>query len=373
MAAPPETAHGTTAAQRPRWSVMIPTYEPDPALFRKALHSVLAQAPSPDEMEIQVVDDASTATDVAALVREIAGDRVTFWRQPQNLGFIGNWNTCLDRARGRWIHLLHQDDLVLPRFYEVLGAADAAGGAPETSRPALAFCRHAHIDGAGKPVRVSDLEREDAGIVADFVDRIAAMQVIQFASVVVRRDAYEAVGGFDPRAGGAADWEMWVRLAARFPVWYEPEALACYRLHAGSASTRLAADARDTADMGSAITLAARHLPADRRTRLGAAARRRYAVSAFERALGLASAGNAGGALAQIREGLRLDHEPAVIDHLIERLADVALRAPVAAAPAAPAAAKPQELPNLGRGRAGRSRGGERFDRGRARGGGQRR
>ena len=241
---------------------------------------------------------------------EIGGDRVTFWRQPQNLGFIGNWNTCVDRARGRWIHLLHQDDLVLPRFYEALSAADEAGGDVEATRPALAFCRHAHIDGAGKPVRVSDPEREDAGLVADFVERIAAMQVIQFASVVVRRDAYEAVGGFDPRAGGAADWEMWVRLSARFPVWYEPEILACYRLHAGSASTRLAVDARDTTDMGHAIALAARHLPVDRRARLGAAARRRYAVSAFEHALNMASTGNAAGALALIREGLRLNSKP---------------------------------------------------------------
>ena len=345
VAAPPRES--SAVAQQPRWSVMIPTYEPDPVLFKKALHSVLAQALPAEEMEIQVVDDASTGVDLEALVREIAGDRVTVWRQPQNLGFIGNWNTCVDRARGRWIHLLHQDDLVLPRFYELLGAADEAGGSPEAPRPALAFCRHAHIDGTGKPVRVSDLEREDAGIVADFVARIAAMQVIQFASVVVRRDAYEAVGGFDPRAGGAADWEMWVRLAARFPVWYEPEALACYRLHAGSASTRLAADARDTADMGSAIALAARHLPVARRASLGAAARRRYAVSAFERALGMASTGNAAGALAQIREGLRLDHEPVVIDHLIERLADVTVRAPVAAAPAAPPVVKPQALPNL--------------------------
>lgn len=350
VAAPPAP---DATAERPRWSVMIPTYQPDPALFRKALGSVLAQAPSPEEMEIQVVDDGSTALDVEALVREVGGGRVAFWRQPQNLGFVGNWNTCLDRARGRWIHILHQDDLVLPQFYERLATADRAGsGSADDPRPGMAFCRHAHIDGAGKPVRVTDPERAEAGLLPDFVDRLATVQLIQFASVVVRRDAYEAVGGFDPRAGAAADWEMWVRLAARFPVWYEPEPLACYRLHTGSASTRLAADARDTADMGRAIALVARHLPSDRRDRLGAAARRRYAVSAFESARNLLAAGNAAGGLAQLREGLRLDHEPAMIEHLLERLADVASLVPTVPGVPAPEAATPADaethvLPDL--------------------------
>ena len=36
-----------------------------------------------------------------------------------------------------------------------------------------------------------------------------------------------------------------------------------------------------------------------------------------------------------------------MIQHLIERLADVTARAPVATAPATPAPAKPPELPNL--------------------------
>ena len=37
-------------------------------------------------------------------------------------------------------------------------------------------------------------------------------------SVLVRRNAYERVGGFDPTLVHAADWEMWTRLAAFGPV-----------------------------------------------------------------------------------------------------------------------------------------------------------
>ena len=39
--------------------------------------------------------------------------------------------------------------------------------------------------------------------------------------IVVRRSVYEELGGFDDRLACAEDWEMWVRVAARFPVYYE--------------------------------------------------------------------------------------------------------------------------------------------------------
>ena len=49
--------------------------------------------------------------------------------------------------------------------------------------------------------------------------------------IVVRRSVYEELGGFDDRLACAEDWEMWVRVAARFPVYYEERPVACYRLH----------------------------------------------------------------------------------------------------------------------------------------------
>ena len=55
-------------------------------------------------------------------------------------------------------------------------------------------------------------------------------QRLQFPSMVVRRATYERLGGFD-RLGYAEDWEMWVRIAAHYPVAYEPEPLALYRVH----------------------------------------------------------------------------------------------------------------------------------------------
>ncbi|HEV2736566.1 MAG TPA: glycosyltransferase, partial [Longimicrobiaceae bacterium] len=85
---------------RPLWSVMVPTYD-CAAYLRRALESVLAQDPGPGAMQIEVVDDRSTRDDPEAVVREVGGGRVAFYRQARNVGHVGNFETCLLRSRGR--------------------------------------------------------------------------------------------------------------------------------------------------------------------------------------------------------------------------------------------------------------------------------
>jgi glycosyltransferase involved in cell wall biosynthesis len=77
---------------RPLWSVMIPTYN-CAHFLRRTLESVLDQDPGPDFMQIEVVDDCSTADDPRTVVDQIGCGRVGFYRKPQNEGAIKNVNT----------------------------------------------------------------------------------------------------------------------------------------------------------------------------------------------------------------------------------------------------------------------------------------
>jgi hypothetical protein len=166
------------------------------------------------------------------------------------VGLAGNWNRCIALSRGRWVHILHQDDLVLPGFYERLSRADQA-----EPRPGAAFCQHAHIDAAGNWQKISGLERRSPGLIEDWLERIVDYPRLVCASIVVRRDVYEHLGGFLPDLIYALDWEMWVRIALYYSVWYEPTVLACYRIHDKGETARLRKLGMDHADMEKTIAL----------------------------------------------------------------------------------------------------------------------
>lgn len=212
------TPHG----DRLRWSVMIPTFECDDFLAA-TLESVLAQLEP--GMQVEVVDDCSATGDPAAIVREIGRGRVDFFRQPVNVGHTRNFNTCLRRARGEIVHLLHGDDLVAEGFYRRMGAH------LDTWHDAgAAICRHAIIDEHSVQQSLGPLLQTTPGPLQGWLRTIASGQVVQPPSVVVRRSVYEAIGGFNEGvARYGEDWEMWVRVAAATTVVYEPEALAAYR------------------------------------------------------------------------------------------------------------------------------------------------
>jgi len=163
------------------WSVMIPTYN-CARYLRETLASVLAQDPGPDVMQIEVVDDHSTRDDPEAVVREMGRGRVAFFRQSRNVGHVENFASCLRRSRGHLIHLLHGDDFVVDGFYRSLGRLFEAY--PEIG---AAFCRHTYIDPEGATLSVSELERDDSGVLEGWLEKIATGQRIATPSIAVRQ------------------------------------------------------------------------------------------------------------------------------------------------------------------------------------------
>ena len=292
---------------RPTWSVMIPTYN-CAGYLGETLSSVLDQAPrGADEMQIEVVDDGST-DDPEAVVRSIAGDRVVFHRQPQNVGHILNFATCLSRARGRYVHLLHGDDRVEPGFYAAMQR-----GFESSPEIGAAFCRHRYIDGDGRELSVPDAEQPRAGPLTGGVERLAEEQRIMTPSITVRRDVYEELGGFDPRLVCSEDWEMWVRIAARCPVWYEPKVLAGYRMHENSNTGRHYRFAQELGYTRRAIEIFSEYLPAPRARAITQRARLTYADTALNNARRFARSGDRQGTCAHLLAAIRLSATPTVL------------------------------------------------------------
>jgi glycosyltransferase involved in cell wall biosynthesis len=300
---------------------MLPTYEPD-GLLVQALESVLAEAPAAGDMQIAVVDDGSRPGRVAELVaRADRHGRVEVYEHRDRLGLCGNWNRAIALARGELVHLLHQDDYVLPGFYERMDL-----GFRRSPEIGMAFCRTRLVDAENRLLRMVSRQQWMPGLLAGWLPRIAERQRIQTPSVVVARRTYETLGGYRPDLQLALDWEMWVRIAAAGPVWYEPRPLASYRRHAANETARLMASGAAWPDMARAIEINARTLPDDIRDRILAASVRWYAASAMrtaERQIRAGAFGCAATTLGHVPDMLALlDDEPRSLS-VFRRLANL--------------------------------------------------
>jgi hypothetical protein len=287
--------------KRPLWSVMIPTYN-CAGYLRETLRSVLAQDPGLDVMQVEIVDDCSTKDDPQAVVAELGGARLEFYRQSHNVGLSRNFNTCLQRARGQLVHVLHGDDGVRPGFYEQMQRAlsdNVAAGA--------AFCRYISMDERAHWLTIATLEQPDAGLLPNWLEKIATGQRLQTPCMVVRRQVYESLGGFDHRLSYGEDWEMWVRIAARYPVAYIPEPLALYRVHATSSTARGVGTGANGRDLRQAIAIVEPYLPPGLARSLTRQARKNYACACIRRGYRALDVSGHAAVVSQIRDALQTD------------------------------------------------------------------
>ena len=293
---------------RPLFSVMIPSFnyaEYMPA----ALRSVLSQDPGPAEMQIEVVDDCSTNYDPEPMVRAVGGGRIAFYRQPRNVGMIANFNTCIRRARGEWIHILHGDDFVRPEFYA--RARRAIGERPEIG---AWISRVIYMDETGLWLGFSELESRTPRVMDEkFVRQVLVDQRLQFVGTIVRRSAYERLGGFRPELPLCLDWDMWKRVALHTPIFYEPEPLACFRLHAESVYGRAVRAATTVADERRSVQLAGSYVAAADARGIRRDALKVTAIRAIRNARSQWRLGYRKTALRLLLEALRCSLHPAVL------------------------------------------------------------
>lgn len=214
-AAAPETrSSGAAPPVRPRplVSVIVPTHD-RPQLLRQALESILQQTLR--DFEIVVVNDAGP--DVTDVVRALDGEgRITYVRHAINRGLAAARNSGIGVARGKYIAYLDDDDRFYPEHLETLVSALEASD-----------YRVAYTDA----LRVTQVKRGDAyAIMArdrpysnDFArDQLLVSNAFPVLCVMHERACVDAVGGFDESLSSHEDWDLWLRMSARFPFGHLP-------------------------------------------------------------------------------------------------------------------------------------------------------
>jgi glycosyltransferase involved in cell wall biosynthesis len=286
-----------TAADRPRWSVVIPVHNCADYLAQ-ALPEVIAQLADRDDAEIIVVDDASS-DDPERVVEQLGRGRVRYRPNPAHSGAIGTFNRCVELATGELVHLLHGDDAVLPGFY---AAMEQALDHPSA---VAAVCRVKDVDAQSVPMYVTRSYRNGTGVWANALDALAVSNRVRAPGIVVRRSAYERVGGYRTDLPHAADWEMWTRIAAHGPVVFVDEVLACYRRHDTSDTSARVRTGANVRERVTAIGVLAGYVAPPRRARATRRALAYAVVFATRTTLSLLRAGEWSAAVRQGCEAVR--------------------------------------------------------------------
>jgi glycosyltransferase involved in cell wall biosynthesis len=263
-----------------------------------ALPEVLDQLAERDDAEIVVVDDASR-DDPAAVVERLGHGRVAYRPNPTHLGAIGTFNRCVQLATGELVHLLHGDDAVLPGFYAAMEQALADPTA------LAAVCRVRDVDAQGRPSYLTRSYRTGTGVWPDALDALAVSNRVRTPGIVVRRASYELVGGYRTDLPHAADWEMWVRLAANGPIVFVDQVLADYRRHDASDTSTLVRTGANVRERVTAIGVVSGHVAPERRGRTTRRALAYSVVFATRSALSLVKAREWSGAGRQLIEAAR--------------------------------------------------------------------
>jgi glycosyltransferase involved in cell wall biosynthesis len=211
----------------PRVSVIIPTYNRADCVV-DAIRSVQRQT-VPD-VEIVVADDGST--DGTAVSVQSLGDAVVYLSLRHRGRPAAARNAGLRQAQSEFIAFLDSDDLFLPHKLRVqLAALEASPKAGMVYSDGY-FVRNYRDQPLG---HVLDAMPTPTG---DVFPALVRGNFLFPAVVLVRRVCLDLVGVFDEDAAlvGVEDYDLWLRIAARFPVVYVPGDVAAIRRHQGSLS-----------------------------------------------------------------------------------------------------------------------------------------
>ncbi|MEP4803961.1 MAG: glycosyltransferase family 2 protein, partial [Hyphomicrobiales bacterium] len=185
----------------PIFSVVIPVYNPDPALLKLCIQSVLEQ--TYDRFEVCIADDSSSDPGVLQVLDDFAASdaRVKLVKRKTNGHISAASNSALELATGDYIALLNHDDLLPPHALLYMARAIA-----ETPEAKIFYSDEDLID--------IDGTRESPHFKPDFNrDLLYSVNYISHFGVY-ERDMVSAVGGFREGFEGAQDYDLVLRCVA---------------------------------------------------------------------------------------------------------------------------------------------------------------
>jgi glycosyltransferase involved in cell wall biosynthesis len=187
----------------PLISVIIPAYNAEKTIAR-TIKSVLAQTYS--NFELLIIDDGSQDATVE-IAKNISDTRLKLFSYPHQ-GHSAGRNRGLTHAVGEFVSFIDADDMWTPDKLEA--QLQALQSHPEA---AVAYSWTNFIDQDDRFLRAGSYIKAKGNVYS----RLLGTNFIENGSnPLIRRDALTAVGKFDETLITSPDWDMWLRLAARY-------------------------------------------------------------------------------------------------------------------------------------------------------------
>ena len=215
-------------------SAVITTYKREPAIVVRAVNSILKQTYK--DIEVITVDDSpsdyelrdSVKNAVLGLNADYPDIEISYIPHEKNMGACVARNTAMDAAKGKYIAFLDDDDEWMPEKLEkqmrVMESSDAA----------LVYC--------GCTILNDDTGRSYDGYVEYYrgsvFKRLLFKNFIDSTSIpLIKLECLREIGGFDPLMQSSQDYDVWLRLADKYPVECVQEPLVIYHEHSGERIT----------------------------------------------------------------------------------------------------------------------------------------
>lgn len=221
---------------KPTVSVCITSYN-HAQYLPETLDSVLRQTYA--DFEIIVADDGSTDDSLTLLAdyqRRYPEKVHCLWHPDhQNKGISATFNLAAQQARGDYLAWLGSDDIWLPE--KLAKQVSFLSSQPESG---MVYSPAFILDSTGRqyPQFIIGGEQYE-----DVWRRLLVSNFICASAVLIRRACLDEVGLLDEELV-YSDWELWIRIAARYRVGVVAEPLVLYRIHGHNISVSSHPDTR---------------------------------------------------------------------------------------------------------------------------------
>ncbi len=201
--------------KKPLVSVIIPTFNRS-SMVVEAVESVLAQTCA--ELEVIVVDDGST-DDTRERLRSY-GQRLVLVVNEENRGVSAARNRGIRQSRGEFVALLDSDDLWRPE--KIQRQLDFF-----STHPQAMICQTEEIwVRRGRRVNPRQKHRKYSGYI---FPHCLPLCIVSPSAVMIKRELLSRVGLFDEQLPACEDYDLWLRIAVREPIFLLDEPLIVKR------------------------------------------------------------------------------------------------------------------------------------------------